>query len=158
LFHFLEGKGNKRGDPGSNRGERRNTVRSIGLPEVLVMVGIVVMCLIVPLVALVLIYLVRRLRTQERLRAIEKGVPIPENLAVDPWERISHIRRGGISAVAAGLGLLIFLSTQGDMSDLGIAAIPILVGLGLLYDYRLTARDLRARQAFRASGDTPRQQ
>ena len=133
-------------------------MRSIGLPEFLAMAGIVVMCLIVPLVALVLIYLVRRLRTQERLRAIEKGVALPETPADDPWVRISRIRRGGISAVAAGHGLLIFLATQGDMSDLGIAAIPILVGLGLLYDYRLTVRDLNARQAPRASSDTPRQQ
>jgi hypothetical protein len=60
--------------------------------------------------------------------------------------------------VAVGLGLLIFLSTQGDMSDLGIAAIPILVGLGLLYDYRLTARDLRARQASRVSNGTTRRE
>jgi hypothetical protein len=158
LFHFLEGKGNKRGDPGSNRGERRNTVNSIGLPEVLVMVGIVVMCLIVPLVALVLIYLVRRLRTQERLRAIEKGLAIPESPADDPWERISRIRRGGIALVAGGLGLLVFLALQAGGPNAGIAAVPILIGLGFLYDYRLTARDLRARQASQAPDNTTRQQ
>jgi hypothetical protein len=127
-------------------------MRGFGLPEMLVIFGL---CVMIPLAALIFGFLVRRLRAQERLRTIEKGLPIPQE---DPWERAARIRRAGISAVAAGLGLFIFLVLQHEGPNVGIAAIPILMGLGFLYDYRLTVRDLRARQAFRASGDTPRQQ
>ena len=135
-------------------------MRTIGPLETLLLVAIWV---VVPVVALIIVYLVRRLQTQERLRAIEKGVLVPLNPA-DPWEHATRARRRGITFTAGGLGLLVFFTVAlifGDRREsaiLGMAftAIPILIGLGFVYEYRLCVRDLRARHTPQASPDTIR--
>jgi hypothetical protein len=129
-------------------------MRTIGLPEIIVMLGVLV---IIPLVALIVIYLVRHLQTQERLRAIEKGVPVPAILG-DPWERAARTRRWGIVLVAGGLGLIplfaVVSTTDKDgFVGLAMSAIPIFIGIGLLYEYRLRARDLSARSTAQAPRD-----
>jgi hypothetical protein len=121
----------------------------LGLSEVLVMVAVAGVFLIIPLVALTVLYRVYRLRTQERLRAIEKGVPIP---AGDPWERATRTRVWGIVFLAGGLGLLVFLSVGYFVANhknqfilnMAFTAIPILLGLGLLYECHLRTRDLKS--------------
>jgi hypothetical protein len=126
-------------------------MRSIGLPEIIVMLGVLV---IIPLGALIVIYLVRHLQAQERLRAIEKGVPVPVIFG-DPWERAARTRRLGIVLVAGGLGLIplfavISTGDKGGFIGLAMSAIPIFIGVGLLYEYRLRARDLNARSSLQA--------
>ena len=122
----------------------------LGLSEVLVLVGVAGVFLIIPLVALIAVYRVYRLQTQERLRAIEKGVPIP---AGDPWERATRTRVWGIVFLAGGLGLLVYLSVgyfvahhkEQFILNLAFTTIPILLGAGLLYECRLRTRDLKSR-------------
>ena len=113
----------------------------------------------VPIVALIVAYHVRRLQSQERVKAIEKGVPIPFEPA-DPMERAARTRRWGIVLVALGLGLIVMMvvvaTVERDRDALigvGAAAIPILVGLGLLIDYRLRVKEIEA-AAARQNGRT----
>jgi hypothetical protein len=98
-----------------------------------------------PVAALILAYLFRRLESQERIAAIEKGLPI------EPHARdvASRTRRTGIVLVSAGLGICfgerLLTALEGDMGTriyLGLAIIPISVGLGFLIDYRLQLREL----------------
>lgn len=123
-------------------------MRTIGLPEIILILSVLV---IIPLGALIVIYLVRNLQAQERLRAIEKGVSLPLG---DPWERSARTRRWGIVLVAGGFGLLMFFAVV-SMSDkdgrigMAFAAIPIFIGFGLLYEYRLRARELSARSHYK---------
>ena len=102
----------------------------------------------IPIVALIVLYLTRRLQSQERIKAIEKGVNIPFE-PVDPKERATRTRRAGIILVAFALGLVIFslvgakIEQDKDMLIIaGGAAIPLLIGLGLLYDYRLRMKEI----------------
>ena len=125
-------------------------MRSIGLPEILVLT--MVFCLI-PVAAMIMIYFVRRLQTKERLRAIEKGVSLPAN-GRDPWERAVSIRHSGIMSLAAGIGItMLFVGIQVVSQvpamfvlGLGVGAIPTLVGCGQLLEYWLRVRELRARR------------
>jgi len=121
-------------------------MRNIGIPEFLVGGGIFV---VVPLIALTVFYLMRRLQSQERLRAIEKGVTIPV-ARPDPWERATRTREGGIILVAIGLGLFLLVAASTGMkgyglsAGAGVGATPFLMGLGLLLSYRLRVRDLKS--------------
>jgi hypothetical protein len=122
-------------------------MRSIGLPEILVMCGIFVL---IPLAALAVVYMIRSLQTKERLHAIEKGVPVP-GIRNDPWERAAGTRDGGIVMVAIGLGIFILFTAvvepgeRGPMLGVGVGAIPSLIGIGLLLSYYLRIRDLGPR-------------
>jgi len=124
----------------------------LGLSELFIMVGVAGVFLIIPLVALIVLYRVYRLRTQERLRAIEKGLPIP---AGDPWERATRTRVWGIVFLAGGLGLLVLLSVGYSVAnhkdqfalDMAFTAIPILLGVGLLYECHLRTRDLKSQMS-----------
>ena len=90
-------------------------MRSIGLPEVLVLCGIFVL---IPLAALTVVYLIRSLQTRERLRAIEKGVPVP-GIRSDPWEKAADYRDGGIVMVATGLGIFVLLTAVVGLANAG---------------------------------------
>ncbi|MCU1237291.1 MAG: hypothetical protein JWP63_5258, partial [Candidatus Solibacter sp.] len=111
-----------------------------------------VFCLI-PVTALIMIYLVRNLQTKERLRAIEKGVPLPGN-GRDPWDRAVSIRHSGIMSLAAGLGIIMLFFGIQVVSDspalivlgVGVGAIPLLVGCGQLLEYWLRVRELGPRR------------
>jgi hypothetical protein len=100
--------------------------------------------LLVPLAALAVVFLVRRLQTRERISAIEKGVPIP-GLVRDPLESARNLRRGGIVLVSLGLGLfvLVLLTADTVRAGVGVGAVPLLLGVGLLLEYFLERRDLK---------------
>ena len=117
-------------------------------PEVIVALGV----FSVPAVALVVLFQIRRLQSEERKLAIEKGVPIPFE-PLDPWERAFRTRRAGIVILAVGLGLALAFAilawAQQDRHILavcGFALVPTLIGLGLLYDYKLRVQHLEAAQ------------
>ena len=116
--------------------------------ESLIPIVAIVMTFLVPIVAFIVMYLTRRLQSQERLKAIEKGVSVPFE-PVDPRERAARTRRTGIVLVALSVGLIIMfvvisvVERERDvLTGLGVAAIPLLIGLGLLYDYRLRIKEL----------------
>jgi hypothetical protein len=99
-----------------------------------------------PLLALVAVYLFRKLQLQERMRNIEHGV----ESTVDAAAIAARTRRTGIVCIAGALGLsmadVILVVGSGNLQALvfqAVAIVPLAIGLGLLVDYRLARRDLR---------------
>ena len=115
----------------------------------LIVVGVLV---IIPIAIMTVIYLTSRLQTQVKLKAIEKGVPIPFE-PVDAKERAARTRRGGIVLVALGLGWIIALLVaawaereRDVLIGAALGMIPLFIGVGLLIDYRLRAKEPRESQ------------
>jgi len=106
----------------------------------------VVMSLGIPLAALYTYYSVRKLRTDERLAAIARGVSVPMQEELSPAQAS---RRSGILLVAAALGyILTFALISRAEPDAWIAGtfgvIPFTVGLGFFLDAFLVRRDVRS--------------
>lgn len=106
----------------------------------------VVMVFAIPLAAIYAFYRVRRLRTEERLAAIARGVSVP----MEPELSQAMVsRRYGILLVFGALGFfLTFMLIGRTEPDAHVAAafgiIPFAVGLGFLLDSTLIKRDLKA--------------
>jgi hypothetical protein len=114
---------------------------------------------IVPIAMMIAGVAIQWFRTQERLRLIEKGVPIaelppvwPSRRRPSPAEQAAGFRVGGIVLVAIGLGLLIMFTALADTLPqfpkgvIAVSAIPFLLGLGLLLEYRTRRKELAARE------------
>jgi hypothetical protein len=91
-------------------------------------------------------YRVRKLRTEERLAAMQRGVAVP--MEPDLTEA-AHSRRAGILLVAGAVGyMLAFTIVARVEPDALVAgafgAIPFALGLGYLLDSTLIRRDARA--------------
>ena len=104
----------------------------------------VVLSFSVPLAAIYAWYRVRKLRTEERLAAIAKGVAVPMADELPPHARS---RKAAILLTAGGLGYLItFMLLARYESDAMQAAvfgvIPICVGIGYFIDATLVRRDM----------------
>jgi hypothetical protein len=106
----------------------------------------VIMTLGIPLGAMYLYYRVRRLRTEERLAAIARGVAVP----MEPdLSQAARSCRAGILLVAGALG---FMTTFGLIAQIehqpetwvaaSFGIIPLAVGLGYFLDWTLIRRDL----------------
>jgi|SRR5215467_1362 len=106
----------------------------------------VIMTLGIPLGAMYLYYRVRRLRTEERLAAIARGVNVP----MEPeLSQAARSRRAGILLVAGALGFMTAFGLIGQIEhehEPWVAAsfgiIPLAVGLGYFLDWTLIRRDL----------------
>jgi hypothetical protein len=91
-------------------------------------------------------YRVRKLRTEERLAAIQRGVAVP----MEPeLPQSTHSRRYGILLIAGAIGYMltftILARVEPDaMEAAAFGAIPFTLGLGYLLDSVLTRRDARA--------------
>ncbi len=106
----------------------------------------VVLVFAVPLAAIYTYYRVRRLRTEERLAAIARGVSVPMEAELPPAARS---RRSGILLVFGSIGWAVAFSLIGRVEpDAMVAAalgvIPFAVGLGFFLDSTLIRRDARA--------------
>lgn len=106
----------------------------------------VVMVFAIPLAAIYAFYRVRRLRTEERLAAIARGVNVPMQPELPEAARS---RRAGILLVFGSLGYtLTFALIARSEADAMVAAafgiIPFAVGLGFFLDSALIRRDTRA--------------
>ena len=112
----------------------------------LVGLAAVVMTLGIPMALMYTYYRVRRLRTDERLAALARGVNVPMQPELSEMGRS---RRAGILLTTGSLG---YMATFGLIarveSDAWTAAafgiIPLAVGLGFFVDAYLIRRDLRA--------------
>ena len=108
----------------------------------------VIMFLGMPTAALAMytFYRVRKLRTEERLAAIARGVAVP----MEPeLSEASRSRRSGILLVSGALGYMATFSLIARVEhDAWVAAafgiIPLALGLGFFFDSALVRRDLRA--------------
>jgi hypothetical protein len=114
---------------------------------------------LVPVSAIFAGVLVQRYRTQERLSAIEKGVPLPSRSSrppLTPWERAANFRLAGIICVAIGLGLLILFTSLAatvppdrpfPKGIIAVSGIPLLLGFGFLIEYRMRRKEAEARSS-----------
>jgi len=106
----------------------------------------VVMALGIPIAAMYTYYRVRKLRTDERLAAIARGVDLGMQPELPP---AAQSRRSGILLTAAALGYMItFALISRFESDAWIAGafgiIPLAIGAGFFLDSALIRRDLKS--------------
>ncbi|HEX3819827.1 MAG TPA: DUF6249 domain-containing protein [Candidatus Sulfotelmatobacter sp.] len=108
----------------------------------------VVMALAIPSLAFALytFYRVRKLRTDERLAAIQRGVIVPMDADLTQG---AHSRRAGILLVSAAVGYMLAFTIVAHyepdaMVLTAFGAIPFTIGLGYLLDSALIQRDSRA--------------
>jgi len=105
----------------------------------------VIMIFGIPIAAMYTYYRVRRLRTEERLAAIARGVNVPMQ---PDLSEAARSRRAGILLVAGAIGYTLTFGLIGRVeSDAYVAAafafVPLAVGLGFFLDSMLIRRDLR---------------
>jgi Domain of unknown function (DUF6249) len=106
----------------------------------------VVMALGIPMAALYTYFRVRRLRTDERLAAIARGISIP----MEPeLSQAARSRRAGILLTSAAIGYTVAFALVARVEpDAWVAAafgvIPLAIGLGFFLDSSLIRRDARA--------------
>jgi hypothetical protein len=108
----------------------------IGLAAVIMIFGI-------PMAAMYTFYRVRKLRSEERLAAIARGVDVPMAAELSEGARS---RRSGILLVSGAVGYLgTFSLIARSEPDAWVAAafgiIPLAVGLGYFVDSALIRRD-----------------
>ncbi len=112
------------------------------------MIGLVAvtMTLGIPIAGLYTYYRVRKLRTEERLAAIARGVSVP----MEPeLSQVARSRRSGILCVAGAVGYMATFSMIARAEpDAWVAAsfgaIPFAIGLGFFLDAFLVRRDAHA--------------
>jgi hypothetical protein len=100
----------------------------------------------IPIAAMYTFYRVRKLRTDERMAALARGVDVPMQPELSEGARS---RRSGILLVTGALGyMLTFALIARADSDAWLAAafgiIPLSVGLGFFVDAALIRRDQHA--------------
>jgi hypothetical protein len=112
-------------------------------------------------VAIVLInqffrYHANKLRIEERMAYLAKGLPLPPEpesdrlSAPDARLRVAHgIRTGGLVCAFVGIGLILFsfaltwiLHQHEVLAVAAAGIIPLTVGVGLIVDYRLRANSV----------------
>lgn len=105
----------------------------------------VILSLSIPLAGIYAWYRVRRLRTEELLAAIAKGVSVPIAEELPPHARS---RKSAILLIAGGLGyMLTFMWLSKFEPDSMQAAvfgiIPVSIGIGYFIDAVLVQREMR---------------
>ena len=91
-------------------------------------------------------YRVRKLRTEERLAAIQRGATVP----MEPdLSEVARSRRAGILLLTGAIGYMVAFTIVGRIQpDATVAgafgAIPFALGLGFFLDSALIRRDARA--------------
>ena len=111
----------------------------VGLAAVIMVFGI-------PMAAMYTFYHVRKLRTDERMAALARGVNVPMQPELPAGARS---RRSGILLVTGALGyMLTFALIARVESDAWMAAafgiIPLSIGIGFFVDSALIRRDQHA--------------
>ena len=105
--------------------------------------AVILVCSI-PLAAIYAYYRVRKLKTEERLAAIAKGVAVP----MEPeLPHPARSRRAGILLTAGGLGYsltfaLISLVERDALVAAAFGMIPVAIGIGYFIDATLVRREL----------------
>ncbi len=106
----------------------------------------VIMIFGIPIAAMYTYYRVRKLRTDERLAALARGVDVPMQPELSEAARS---RRAGILLVTGALGYMISFALIARVElhawvAAAFGVIPLTVGLGFFLDSALIRRDLRA--------------
>ena len=110
----------------------------------------VIMSLGIPLGAMYTYYHVRKLRSEERLAAIARGVNIP---MIAELSETARSRRSGILLVSAALGYILTFGLIAQISRepetwaaAAFGVIPLAIGIGYFLDATLIRRDMNAAQ------------
>jgi hypothetical protein len=112
------------------------------------MIGLVavIMTLGIPLGGMYAYYHVRKLRSEERLAAIARGVEIPMEPELSQGARS---RRWGILLVTGAIGYIAAFGSIAKFAEpdawtaAAFGIIPLAVGIGFFLDWTLIRRDLR---------------
>jgi hypothetical protein len=130
----------------------------LGFGTAMVAVAPFAMVVAVVLIVVIASYQVRRLKSRERLTALEKGLPIPE-YSVNPRQAAAKTRRTAFVLIGIGVGTALafallawILQQRSVLSVAAFAVIPFVIGVGLFIDYRLQARALTAAEGGNGSG------
>jgi hypothetical protein len=96
--------------------------------------------------AMYMFYRVRKLRSEERLAAIQRGVTVPMEAELS---ESAVSRRNGILSIAGAIGYMLAFSIVARyepeaMIAAAFGAIPFTLGLGFLLDAFLIRRDSKA--------------
>jgi Domain of unknown function (DUF6249) len=100
----------------------------------------------VPLAGMYTYYRVRKLRTEEKLAALARGVNVP----MEPeLSQMARSRRSGILLTAGAVGYMITFALIARAEPeawnaVAFGAIPLALGLGFFVDAFLVRRDLHA--------------
>ncbi|MFZ1918587.1 MAG: DUF6249 domain-containing protein [Terriglobales bacterium] len=106
----------------------------------------VVLSLGIPMAAMYTFYRVRKLRTDERLAALARGVNVP----MEPeLTEAARSRRYGILLASGALGYILCCALMGRANPdawtaAALGVVPLMIGLGYFVDFALIRRDLRA--------------
>ncbi len=105
----------------------------------------VVMALGIPMAAMYTFFRVRRLRSEERLAAIARGVDVPMQPELSEAARS---RRSGILLVAGAIGYIVTFVLIGRqepdaMTAATFGVLPPAIGLGFFVDHALIRRDAK---------------
>jgi hypothetical protein len=103
----------------------------------------------------------RRIKSEERIAMISRGVPLAEIEKVlgagnedkppvkDPLRSLGNARRAGIVLVSVGFGLILFflmleeiLHVREVLAGAAAGLIPLAIGVGFFIDYNLQKREL----------------
>jgi hypothetical protein len=103
----------------------------------------------------------RRIKSEERIAMISRGVPLAEIEKVlgagnedkppvkDPLRSLGNARRAGIVLVSVGLGLTLFfialsyiVQERDVLAGAAVGIIPLAIGIGFFIDYNLQKREL----------------
>jgi hypothetical protein len=110
----------------------------IGLVAVILSLGI-------PIAAMYTYYRVRKLRSEERLAAIARGVEIP--MAPEPSQAVRS-RRSGILLISGAIGYILMFGLIARVANepdtwaaAAVGLLPLCVGIGYLVDFRLVRRE-----------------
>ncbi len=111
----------------------------------------IVMVFSIPIVGIIAGYLVKRKNAEVRMKAIEKGVPLPVDVekSKNPYERMATSRKKGIMATMAGIGIFasfgVMAIVTGEPEVLcggALGLIPLFIGIGMFIDGWLRRRDM----------------
>lgn len=110
----------------------------IGLVAVTLSLGI-------PIAAMYTYYRVRKLRSEERLAAIARGVEIP--MAPEP-SQAARSRRSGILLISGAIGYILMFAMIARVANepdtwaaAAVGLLPFCIGVGYLIDFRLVRRE-----------------
>jgi Domain of unknown function (DUF6249) len=103
----------------------------------------VVMALGIPLAAIYAFYRIRKLKSDERLAAINKGLPVPQESDLPAHARS---RRAGILLVSGSIGYSLTFWLVGRVEPNAVVAaafglIPFAIGVGYFIDATLLRRE-----------------
>jgi hypothetical protein len=106
----------------------------------------VIMAFGIPMAAMYTFFRVRKLRSEERLAAIARGVDVPMQPDLSEGARS---RRSGILLVAGAIGYIVTFVLVGRhepnaMTAAAFGVIPLAIGLGFFIDHALIRKDARA--------------